>query len=297
VSTTGQTSATLDGAVLSLLDTLQEIQSGARAPVLASGIEALDAAVGGLQPTLTIIGSLPGVGKSALLVAILRNLAARGVRVGVFSLEDERDAIVQRLTAEGADVPLFVLRNRPLGKQQMHRAGETVERLYSQLRNVVVDDRPAMTAADVVASARDMITRHGCKALLVDHLGEIRLSRSERHDLDIADCLQQLRALAKTYRIPVVVACHLRRREGLTKKDEPRLTDFAFSAAIERMARVALGLSRPDDATLRVHVLKQTNGVAGVAVDLSFTGPAGVVANWASAQTLQQLSELYGSDE
>jgi replicative DNA helicase len=297
VSTTGQSSATLDGAVMALCDTLDEIQRGARLPVLPSGIEALDAAIGGLQPTLTIIGSLPAVGKSALLVAIIRNLAARGVKTGFFSLEDEREFVVQRLVAEAAAVPLFVLRNKPLGHHQRTRVAESVEKLHTHLRNVVVDDRPAMTAADVVASARDMITRHGCKALLVDHLGEIRLTRSERHDLDIADALQQLRALAKTYRVPVVVACHLRRREGLSKRDEPRLTDFAFSASIERMARVALGLSRPDDQTLRVHVLKQTNGVAGLAVDLNFTGPAGVVANWASADTLQRLGELYGAQE
>jgi replicative DNA helicase len=274
--------ATLEADLFGLLDQLDEIARGRREPVLPTGIQVLDAVIGGLQPTLTVIGALPGVGKSALLAAIVRNLAASGSRVGVFSLEDERGWLSRRLVADASGVPLFVLQNRPMGPGQMRRVGAAVEGLHATLRHVAVDDRPAMTSADVVASARAMVTGHGAKALLVDHLGEIRLSRSERHDLDIADALQQLRALAKTYRVPVVVACHLRRREGLTTADDPRLTDFAFSAAVERMSRVALGLSRPSEGVLRVHVLKQTNGVAGGAVDLRFGGPAGVVANEAA---------------
>jgi replicative DNA helicase len=294
VSVAETASATLDAEVHPLIDRLEEIDQGRRQPVMPSGIEALDAVIGGLQPTLTIVGALPGVGKSGLLAGLVRNLAGRKVKVGFFSLEDERTWLVERLAAEAANVPLFVLKNRPLTHAQKERVGAALERLYRELANVVVDDRPAMTAADVVASARDMLTRHGVKALLVDHLGEIRLNRSERHDLDIADALQQLRALAKTYRVPVVVACHLRRRDGLTVKDEPRLTDFAFSAAVERMARVALALSKPDDETLRVHVLKQTSGIANVAVDLDFTGPAGVVANAAAPDTWRKVGQLYG---
>lgn len=290
-------SVTLDAECIALCDQLDEIAAGKREAVMATGIEAIDAVIGGLQRTLTIIGALPGVGKSALLAAMLRNLSAGGRRVGFFSLEDERGWIVRRLVAEAADIPLFVLQNRPLGSHQRDRAWAAIEKMHGQLRTVVVDDRPALTTADVVASARNMLTRHKVEALLVDHLGEIRLTRSDRHDLDIADCLQQLRALAKTYRVPVVVACHLRRREGLTVKDDPRLTDFAFSAAVERMARVALGLSKPTEDTLRVHVLKQTNGVSGVCVDLGFSGPAGVVANAAPrSEQVENARRLYAAE-
>ena len=127
-----------------------------------------------------------------------------------------------------------------------------------------------------------MIVRHGCKALIVDHLGEIRLERSDRHDLDIADALQQLRALAKIYGVPVVVACHLKRRDGGT--EDPKLSDFAFSAGVERMARVALALTRgAGEDQLRVHVLKQTSGQSGVAVDLNFHSMAGMVHNGAES--------------
>lgn len=291
------TSATLDAEVLAVCDMLDEVAQGRREPVLPTGIEALDAVVGGLQPTLTVIGALPGVGKSGLLASIVRNLSRRGERVGFFSLEDERSWLVQRLLAEASGVPLFILRNKPLEPEQQARVGEAMERLYRDLAHVVVDDRPALTAADIVASARDMMVRHRVKAILVDHLGEVRTRRSERHDLDIAEALSDLRGLAKTYRVPVVVACHMKRRDGLGVKDEPRLTDFAFSAAVERMCRVGLGLSKPDERTLKVHVLKQTNGIAHVAVDLRFQGPAGLVRNVAAPGVAAKVAEMYTTQE
>lgn len=291
---------TLDAAVFPLLDVLDEVQRGVRLPVLPTGLEALDSVIGGLQPAvLTVVGALPGVGKSALLAALVRNLARGGHRVGFFSLEDVRDWLLRRVVSEAAGVPVFVLANRKLGAHQMERVADAAGKAHVELRNVVVDDRPGLTAAEVVASARSMLARHQVKALFVDHLGEVRLERTDRHDLDVLEALQQLRALAKSYRIPVVVACHLRRREGLTPEAEPRLTDFAFSAAVERVARVALGLSRVkgDETGLLVSVLKQTQGVAGVAVELRLDGPAAIVRNEPAPETRAKADSLYGGEE
>ncbi|MFT3842109.1 MAG: DnaB-like helicase C-terminal domain-containing protein [Myxococcaceae bacterium] len=288
----GPGTRTLDTDVMQFVDHLEEVATGRRAAVLETGLEALDAAVGGLQATLTVIGALPGVGKSGLLAAIVRNLAARKVTVGVLSLEDEAQWLVRRLIAEAANISVFVLANRRLTDNQRDNVGQATERVYELMRYVLADDRPALNTADVVASARGMLVR-GAKALFLDHLGEIRLQRTDRHDLDIADVLQQLRALAKTYRVPVVVLCHLRRREGLGTKDEPRLTDFAFSAGVERMARVALALARPSEEKLRVFVLKQTQGKAGISIDLPFDGPSGVVRNETAAHLRERADQLY----
>lgn len=267
--------------VFALLDRMEQVQLGKVDPVLTTGIHALDAAIGGLQPTLTVVGALPGVGKSALLASIVRNLGERGVKSGVFSLEDAGEWLTRRLMSEASRVPLFVIGNRKLTNEQMKRIDESTGELGTWLQNALIDDRVGLTAQDIVQSAREMIVTHGAKAIFVDHLGEIRLAGNyERHDLAISDALRDLRALAKLHGVPVIVFAHLRRREGLTIADQPRLTDFAFSAGVERMARVGLGLSRPDkDETLRVWVLKQTNGQAGVFVDLPFRGPAGLVGN------------------
>ncbi len=289
----------MDASLFSFLDALDQVQNGRKESVLATGIDALDFLVGGLQRTLTILGALPGVGKSALIAAIVRNLIARNVRVGLLSLEDEGEWVARRLLSEAALVPLFVLGKKPLGPHQMQRVGEASSNLHDHLKNLVCDDTSGMGVPEVLATARRMIAM-GCKAILVDHLGEIRLDRTERHDLDIAHALQELRGLAKTYGVPVVVACHLRRREGLTPMDPPRLTDFAFSAAIERMARVALGLYRvkgnnghPD--AMGVALLKQTEGPSGFVFDLDVNAMSGTVAQTGVTQAMRD--EMKWRDE
>jgi archaellum biogenesis ATPase FlaH len=268
---------TLDGELMGLVDEVHAVYEGRAESTLRTGIEALDEAIGGLQPTLTILGAEPGAGKSALMARIVRNVAERGVKVGVFSLEDQSRWMVRRMVAESALLPVFVLQNRPLEKHQFERFGTAAVDVHRIARNIVVEDRKGLMAKDIVATARVMVARHGVKAIFVDHLGEVRVNRTERHDRDIGDVLRELRAIADAHRVPVVVLCHVKRRDGVG--EEPRLTDFAFSADVERTARVALALVKPAEDRQGIHILKQTSGKKDIAVWLRFNGPAAMSTN------------------
>lgn len=279
---------TAEGDALRLAEMLDAAQSGRRELVLPSGVELLDKQIGGLQPAvLTLVGALPGVGKSALLSAIARNLSNEGRKVGFFSLEDERGWVARRLLSVESGVPLFLLTTKALTPNQAAKVEEAMPRVYETLRRLVIVDRPAMTPIEIVQAAHDMVLNHGCRAIFIDHLGEVKLDRSERYDLDIADALAAFRDLAKRHNVPVVVASHVKRRAGLGIEDAPYLTDFANSSAPERMARVALGLSKPFDGCVRVSVLKQTNGVSGQAIDLALVSHAAMVDNEREAEAPQ----------
>jgi replicative DNA helicase len=282
---------TMEADVMAFLDTLDRIQKGQHEPVVRTGIEALDYAVGGLQRTLTVVGARPRVGKSALIATIVHNLIARGERVGVLSLEDTRGWIVRRLVALTSSVSLFRLATRPLGKSEQERVQEAMGPIYNQARHLVCDDTAGMNTTEVVASARRMVAM-GCRAVLVDHLGQIRLERSDRHDLDIAEALSALRDLAKTYGVPMVVATHLKRRDNIADDEAPNIQDFAFSAGVERMARVALGLyGAPGSDVMSVAVLKQTEGPSGFAFDLNRAKTAGMIAATPIPPSLRDVIE------
>lgn len=245
------------------VDEMEEVWSGKRDGALRTGLPSLDTVIGGLQPTLIVIGALPGVGKSALLASIVSNVARSGAKVGVFSLEDEGKWLTWRFLARDSGVSQFVLRNRQLVPSQQQRVAEAFDALKAYAGNVIVDDRSCLTPDEVVQESRHMIINHGVRAIFVDHAGELRFSgqHQDRHDLELADALSSLRGIAKTHSVPIVVFAHLRRRQGLEPGDEPRLSDFANSSAFERKARIALGLSRvPGSDTMNVTLLKQTNG-------------------------------------
>lgn len=262
-----------------LLD-LDQIQAGKKDPMPSTGLSHLDAVLGGMQPELWVIGAMPGVGKSALVATFTQALAQQGKTVGVFSLEDEAKWLAWRLLADESKVNQFILRNKPKTRTQMERISAGASRLYRYGQNVIVDDRSALSPTDVVQTARDMILNRGCKAILVDHFGELKLpARNDRHDLAVDEGLAQLRDIAKNYRIPVLVCAHLK-REGVRPDVEPKLNDFANGSAFEKKARVALGLSRvPGSDVLKITVLKQTNGANGVTIEAKFRGLAAMVAD------------------
>ena len=277
--------------VMALVDKIEAVQQGKVETMVPTGIEALDFVLGGgLPPTLTIIGSLPGVGKSSLLAAVAGQMIQAGNKVGLLSLEDDRGWVLRRLAAKASSIPLFVLGKKSLGIKQLERFSDATASVYNLAPKLVMSDASG-DIGSVVARARQMVA-DGCRAVLVDHLGEIRLQRSERHDLDIMNALQELRAIAKTFGVPVVVASHLKRREGLDRYTAPELTDFAFSASVERMARVALGLYRiKDQPRMGVAVLKQTEGPADLELKLSLDLPYGLVAQ---TPVCEQLRKDYG---
>lgn len=293
---------TMESDLMPLVDELEAIARGERVTVLPTGIEALDAVIGGLQPTLTVVGAQPGVGKSALVAAICRNLARRSTHVGLVSLEDERGWLLRRLMADAAGVGIHAMLTRPLNQAERQRVYDAAERIGQDARFIHIDGRGRLSAPAVVASARVMLTR-GCKAILVDHLGEVQVdTKSERHDLEVTAALSQLRQLAKTYRVPVVVLTHMRRRDNDGEYSEPKLTDFAFSSGIERMARVALGLFRVknehtgerDPEQLKCAVLKQTSGVAGVTVTMRLRPSAAIVTTSPASDAAKRLYDDEG---
>lgn len=260
---------------------LDEVQSGRTKPVIATGFEALDDIIGGWQPTLTMLGALPGVGKSALIAAAVRSMALRGIKVGVFSLEDEATWLAWRVLSREAGINQFTLRYQQMNKYEFEKTADGFKVMNSYDKNVFIVDGSdeGLTIEDIVSDAHDMILNAGVQAILVDHIGEVAFKGNEaRHDLEIARGLSRLRGIANRFSIPVIVAAHLKRRDGLEPGSEPKMSDFANSAGAERKARVALGLCRHSESDeMGICVLKNTWGKAGIRANVKFIGAAAML--------------------
>lgn len=294
---------TLDQDIVAFCDRLDQIDRGEIDPVIPTGVEALDAVIGGHEADiLTFVGGLPATGKGALLTAFARNLADRKVRCGLVWLEDPRRNLNARMVAEESGVPLFVLLKRRLTPFQKQRVGEAMERVYARGQFIDVNDQKAQTAEQVEAACRRLASR-GARVLIVSNLTRVERPRTDRDDLEVQRILVRLERIAADYRLAVIVDAHLKRRTGLDETKTAELSDFAFSAAIERCAKVALMVSRPNygqpelDNVLRVAVAKQMNGKAGVEVDLDFDGPSAIVRNKPAPETSAKADAMYERDE
>jgi replicative DNA helicase len=259
---------TLETAFSEFLDDLEAIATGTKQGALPTGIAVWDELLGGLQPgVLTCIGAYPSVGKSALKNRMIINLARAGIQVGTFELEDPARALVRRLASRESGVPVRRLASERLPEYLLHSVGAAIEREYTNARNVVYQERSGLTDMQVAAQARQMVVQRGCKAIFIDHAGEMSFtSSSGRHDLDMELGLRAIRDVAKDLRVAVVMLAHFHRPKTQSDKEprflRPTSSQWKNSGAFEQMARVAVGLWLREDASNEVMatVLKQTEG-------------------------------------
>lgn len=242
---------------------IRGVAEGSRSPTVPTGFKSIDAETGGLPATLIVILAMPGVGKSAWVGSIIRNIAERGDKVALFSMEDASDWLVFRFLAKESGVHQGALRRHPLRPEQWDRVGAASGKIRELARNVLVDDRESLSPAEVLSAARDAIANRGARAVFLDNMTAMRLPRGDRRDLEFQDFLVQARAMSNETGVPFVVISHAKRREGLDVDSIPLLTDAAESSAYEKLCRLAYGLSRSrKDNALTVAVLKNTNGKA-----------------------------------
>jgi replicative DNA helicase len=277
---------TMEVAMGEMLDDLQAIARGEKQPAIRTGIDVWDDALGGLpMEKLTCIGAYPSVGKTAVMVRMMANIAQAGVPVGVFSLEDPKAALLRRIVSRVSGVPVRRMATERLPEFLMESVGSAAERIYPMLRNILVEDRSGMTASQVAAIARQMVVQRGCKVIFVDHAGELKLdSKAERHDLRLEEAIHQLRDVAKDLKVAVVLLAHFHRPKGGTDKDEPRnmrptSAMWKNSGAFEQAARVAVGLWLDKDIPGGIvgTVLKQTEGQKDLDFWMPLHAPSGLV--------------------
>jgi replicative DNA helicase len=274
-STTG-----LDHHVEELEKHIKDVADGKIKPVNPWYIPELDREIGGLQPTLTLIGAEPGVGKSALIASGVNLQAIHGHKPLVVTLEDPPDWLAYRCVSNDTGVNQFELRFSKIGTGKYNQIKEINSKLEKYRKNIrIIDGSDSMMRIeDIVSSINDAIVNEGCDSVWLDHIGEIALTNNERTDLEISRNYSLLRGIANKHGVPMLVAAHFKRPAD--PNAPPSYRDFANSSGAERKARVALGLKRaPGSDVLSVHVMKQTNGPAGQVIDLTFGGAAAMIVS------------------
>lgn len=276
ITRAGASVRTLKEVMPSVHSEINKLQEG-KTLVMKTGLEIFDRVIGGLWPTLTVVAAHAGIGKSAFLATIIRQLAMRGIKVGVFSLEDQAQWLVWRYLSSASKVPQFVMRTRALNESQYDSVGSSWAGVETFAENIHIDDRSGLTPGEIVQTARDMILNRDCKVIVLDHLGKMTTKggRTERYDLDLKESLDELiGGICKPYDVPLLCATHLRREAS----SPPGLRDFANGQAIENASRVAVAFERKGETQpLVAHVLKNTHGKAPLSFDLDFDGASSMV--------------------
>ena len=234
-----------------------------------TGFAKLDTYTSGFQNSeLIIIGARPSIGKTALALSMIQNIACeRRIPCGFFSLEMPYESIGMRLLAQEARVPMQKIRSGMLKVDDVKKIQDAAGRWFEAPLYTV--DTPNMKLIDLRAVARRMVKNHEVKIIFIDYIGLISTEDPTAPVFEQVSLISKsLKALARELSIPIVALCQVARdAEG----QEPNLAQLRGSGSIEQDADVVMFLHRDrikdGDAVsaqdAKIILAKQRNGATG----------------------------------
>jgi len=227
----------IQDTILKTVDIIQERRKNNQKLIgITSGLRRLDEMTFGFQDRrLYYIGARPSQGKTALLLNFIESC---DVCCGVISAESGKEELSTRLLAKGALIDSQRLTVGMLYDGEDETLFRSAENLYD--KKIFIYDEPNPSIDTVVSIAKQMKQRYDIKILFVDYLQCLSSTYSLRslpYHQQVAYASKQMKTLARTLNIPVVVSAQLRRdAEG----NRPQLNDLSDSTQIERDADVVV---------------------------------------------------------
>jgi hypothetical protein len=239
-----------------------------------------------LRPSeMTVVGALPSVGKTALMVDAAVSLVERNVPVFLFSAETSRQGLEDRLLSRVSGVDSRAIRGErerngqpwPLDDDEVAE----IEKAAHELAKLpLYTNYTAAKPERILDLVEEIVLSEGLDftqpmVVMFDYLqfaspGDVTENMNDYNIVSKAS--SEFKYLAKILRHPVAVFSQLKREAS--GEEEPDITWFKSSGRIEADADVAMimiGERVPGDVALRaLHIVKQREGIAGVAMELKF---------------------------
>ena len=220
-----------------------EVNRGKRQAV-KTGFPSLDGILGGFaQGGLYVIAARPGVGKSALGIA-LADMIAREATVLYASLEMSGEELNARRVAAFSSAPCT------FGKLLFGRTTEAEDTAVIEACGVLAERKlhilavPTLTVPQLEIQARNI----HAQVVMVDYLGLLSTTDRKATEYErITRISGDLKRLAKRLGCVVIALCQLNRESTTGSADtRPKLSQLRSSGAIEQDADGVLLLHRPE---------------------------------------------------
>lgn len=259
--------------------------------IIPSGFVDLDSQITGFRPgELSIIAARPAMGKTALGLNIMQNVALKkGMPVAFFSLEMTADELAYRTISCMSSVNGSAIRQQKLSDEEWNRFLSAVEQ-YKQ-SGIIIDETPAITISTLHERAKRMHRQFGIKMIVIDYLQLMRSTGRHIQDRqqEVADISRGLKELAKELHLPVIAMAQINRDVENRTNKRPCLADLRESGAIEQDADKVMFIYRDDYYN---QSCKQTNE-AEIIIAKQRNGPTGTVKlHWEGQYTRFSNLEL-----
>ena len=229
---------------------IEEISKREGLSGVPSGFTGVDRVTSGWQKSdLIIIAARPGMGKTALVLSMARNMAIdHQIPVGVFSLEMSSVQLITRLISSETGIGAEKLRKGNLDTTEWQQLTSKVKRLEDA--PIYIDDTPGLSVFDLRAKCRRLVSQHKVGIIVIDYLQLMTAGVGKaggNREQEISTISRSLKSIAKELEIPVIALSQLSRAvETRGGSKRPLLSDLRESGAIEQDADIVSFIYRPE---------------------------------------------------
>jgi len=214
-----------------------------------SGFSDLDRLTSGWQPSdLIILAARPGMGKTAFVLSMARNMAIEhDKKVAIFSLEMSSVQLITRIISSETGLNSEKLRKGDLTDYEWKNLTSGVVDL--EKAKLFIDDTPALSVFDLRAKVRRLASTQGLDVIIIDYLQLMTVGGSKaqgNREQEISTISRSLKSIAKELNVPVIALSQLSRAvETRSTSKRPMLSDLRESGAIEQDADIVSFIYRP----------------------------------------------------
>ncbi|OIN82974.1 replicative DNA helicase [Francisella sp. TX07-6608] len=273
---------TPNNIIADVITNLENASSNNGVQGLSTGFKSLDKKLGGMrEEQLIVIAGRPGMGKTTFAMNIAENVLNNSDKsVLLFSMEMSARDIMERMISSYGLLDFTKLRQANFAFQDW---GE-LARIGSALKNkkLTIVDKPALTPQELKHKARNFKRFNPDLGLIVvDYLQLMQCPMYQNNrNLEVSRISNELKALAKELKIPVVVISQLNRAVDSRNEKRPFMSDLRDSGSIEQDADIILFVYREEvyneannaaKGQAEIIIAKHRNGETG-SIGFTFKG-------------------------
>ena len=217
---------------------------------IPTGFYELDKLTSGFHPhELIIIAARPGMGKTAIALNMVTNIAINSKKtVALFNMEMGAEQLATRMLSSVGQIEGSKLKTGNLEHSDWKRVNEAISRLSNT--NIYIDDTSGNTVGEIRSKCRKLATSpSGLDIVVIDYLTLIQgtSKNGANRQQEVADISRSLKTMAMELHVPVIALSQLSR--GIEKRDDkkPMLSDLRESGAIEQDADIVAFLHCTDE--------------------------------------------------
>lgn len=251
-----------------IVEWYQNIYKSNADDLIDTGICGLDTLLGGIGKTdLTVLAARTSTGKTAFSIELTKSLLAQGKTVVLYSLEMNKEQILNRMLSNVSQVPHHLIKRHEVPEEHTKKIAETVALMNSWGEHFYIND----TSNLKVSQIRNECTAVNADCIIVDHIGLLN-PEERRKDLreTITEISRNLKILADDIKTPIIAISQLNRAVEGRADQRPMLSDLRESGSIEQDANNVIFLFKTnkddENSPIGISVAKNRNGGLGCIV-------------------------------